>query len=499
MSGKFFLWFLNWLIIIRRLRGDDVHPLALINKCMKKWILTIFAVVLIQSTMAESYLKCQVNECFELTSIAFRLADALEYINQTIPTYSDDIDHYFAHHKDHKLIAYIKELRKNKGVAFDAVALASAYLEISRGVVRANSKFNISEIGTLDNRWDETSFNTFVSLLNDFYKKSKFRLFFDQHADLYSIATKRMDDLLSTINANWFQSFFGSKIEETLVIASLCNGSNNYAFKVNNNSGIVIGAGCDSKGLPAYNPRQSFVVIHELLHHRINPLISKYWLPLEDASTQIYSYVKDNMAKIAYGSARIMTTEWMINLCTLLYFQEEPNTQMPIGSMIRSQQVAGFVWMERSFNFMQHFYDNRDQFTTLESFIPQLIEFLNYSARNFDHIQAEFIKQKPYVVDVFPSPGSVLPQGIDTIEIRFSAPMLGASGMSVLKEEGVLSIPIVGLPYWKDEFTFVIPLDRKSIMANKLYGFSLPFRFFQSDKYYSIGDDFRYTFNTYEK
>lgn len=59
---------------------------------------------------AIAQLKSQTNECFELTSIVFRLAEAPEYVNNQISVYTKDIDNYFGKYKKHKLISFAKKI-----------------------------------------------------------------------------------------------------------------------------------------------------------------------------------------------------------------------------------------------------------------------------------------------------------------------------------------------------------------------------------------------------
>lgn len=61
---------------------------------MKTTLWTIMLLCAINNISAQ--VKSQVKESFELTSIAFRLAGAEEYINNTIPGYTADIDNYFS-------------------------------------------------------------------------------------------------------------------------------------------------------------------------------------------------------------------------------------------------------------------------------------------------------------------------------------------------------------------------------------------------------------------
>lgn len=135
---------------------------------MKTTLWTIMLLCAINNISAQ--VKSQVKESFELTSIAFRLAGAEEYINNTIPGYTADIDNYFSKYREHKLISYIKKIREEQGIAYDAVPAATGCIEIKRGKVIIDPQCDASKISMIDSKWTEESFRTFVRLLNDFYR-----------------------------------------------------------------------------------------------------------------------------------------------------------------------------------------------------------------------------------------------------------------------------------------------------------------------------------------
>ena len=72
---------------------------------------------------------------------------------------------------------------------------------------------------------------------------------------------------------------FGEGPENTIVVASLCNGPGNYAFNgitKGEKRGIVIGCSTDKEGNPAYSRFLITVIVHELLHHYTNPCLAQY-------------------------------------------------------------------------------------------------------------------------------------------------------------------------------------------------------------------------------
>lgn len=166
-------------------------------------------------------LKSKVSESFELTSIVFRLAGAKEYVNNDIPAYAKDIDDYFAKYDTHEIVDYIKELREKHHIGYDAVSAAAALIEINNRKVRIKPGTDAETISNYDDRWSGFRFKKFVTLLDHFYKATRFNDFFLQHSGLYKIAEERMDKLLSWIDVQWFESFFGEKLLHVRVIPML--------------------------------------------------------------------------------------------------------------------------------------------------------------------------------------------------------------------------------------------------------------------------------------
>lgn len=462
---------------------------------MKKIIFLIITVVYTQSVFATN-LKSEVNECFELTSIVFRLAGADEYINNDIKQYSDDIDRYFAEFSNHSLIDFVRNARQQYAIGYDAVTSITALLDIKNGKVTVAKGVKASGISDIDERWNEDTFRKFVILLNDFYRQSEFNSFYNQHQALYETAEQRMDILLQQINVDWFQSFFGEKLKNPRIILSLCNGRSNYAILSSSNNydyGIVIGCSADGNGLPFYKDIMLYTIIHELNHNFTNRRFDQFWDLTESSALKIYPYVKEKMRENAYGSVYTSLLEWLNNLFSLMYFRENPIDDLPEDFLVVLEQGKGFIWMERSVNFMNHFYNNRDVYPNIDDYISQIVCFINFTGDNFGQILNEYNQRHPYIVDMYPVSNNKAAINFDTIEIKFSEPMNACHGLRQVNDDYITIFPISGMSEWKDEYTFAIPIDKSALQKGKVYGLVMPYEMFQSKRYYNIENDFVYT------
>lgn len=466
-------------------------------------LLSIVALAFL-TPQVHAQLKSEVSECMELVSVVFRLVGAEEYVNNQLPDYVNSVDDYFASYTRHPLLAYLKEIRKEYGIGYNAVAAAGVCLVIRNGKVQIHPDVDIFRINKFDYRWNSEAFKTFVTQLDDFYRKTNFRNFYLQHTDLYEMTVERMDVLLKNIHKDWFVSFFGEELkEDTKIIVSLCNGPNNYSVLMpgkKEKGGLIIGTIAGRDGLPLFDNNKIFTIIHELSHHYTNRRINDYWDQIEPVALKIFPYVKEMMGKIAYGDVRTVMTEWFTNLCTVLYAKENPGDGQyrTFEQLIGVEQYRGFIWMDRSVLFMKHFYENRNLYATIDDYMIQIVGHLCFIADNFDYIIKEYENRLPYIVDVFPAPSSTISQDINTIEIRFSQEMNGSYGMDIVEDENIIQIPFSKKPFWKDECTIVFPFDSGQLEKGKTYGFKLLRPPFQNKKMFAIKEDYIYTFKTKE-
>lgn len=484
---------------------------------MKK-ILSVLIIFFFPCTV-EAQLKSSTSEIFELSSIAFRLAGAEEYMQCPLISYANDIDRYFAPYADHELIGYIREIREKHLIGYDAVANAAAQLVLHGSVMEKtpdairlhNPRITISpafvpsRISNLDERWTAEVYERYVELLDDFYRESKFDKFYADHRKLYQIAVKRMDELLGDMNPKWFGSFFGEDLGDVRIVVSLCNGNCNYAFSRPEESGfgIVVGCRADSKGQPTYSLLMPHTLIHELLHDFTNRLIDGIWDEIEPAALIIYPHVEERMLENAIGFPKNVVTEWFTDLCADMYFRENTKIKaMSPAFMVALQQNRGFIWMERSVDFMEGFYENRASYPTIREYMPQIARFIHETAEDFEQVIVEFDNRNPRVVETFPRQQDTVELDTDRIVIKFSEPMATNSyGYRWIDEEGVLPIPIPkgDKEYWQDDRTFVLPMKKRKLQPNRKYGLILNRFFFSSKRVYPLAEEFTLYFNTKEQ
>ncbi len=444
-------------------------------------------------------LKSRVEPVFELSSIAFRVAGAEEYQLGAIPSYDRDIDRHFTVYKDHPLIAYIDEIRIEYGIGYDAVMQAAALLEIKDGKIELKDGFSFDDIEKVDIRWTPEAYEKYAEYLDRFYRDTGFEGFYAAHERLYRKCEAALDEVLATVNTSWYESFFGQALVDPTVIASAANGHCNYALSTREGflgPGIVIGMTSDRKGRPDANEyRLQRLVVHELCHAFSNNIVSEAWNDEMEADAKtIYGHVGDKMEANGYGAPYIMITEWFNNLCTIMYFKENPDKDHPVGRESGRDQRKGFVWMDESCRMMEGFYADRSAYPSVADYFPVLASFIHSVAADFDKYMEAHEQSYPHVTDVFPEyDGNKC-----RIVFVFSDNMFThAYGIGVVKNEDGSLLPLYTKnEHWRDSVTFVAEIKgyRKLEPGGK-YGVRLHRHFFLSDKNgYPLKEDYVYVY-----
>lgn len=445
-----------------------------------------------------------VDERIELVSIAFRLAGAMEYVNDLVPEYMAEIDSCFAPYTDHELLTFIRKARKEYNFAYSIPAKSALMLDLSGGRVRISRNWEIEkEFDSADDLycWTEDLFREYVDLLDDFYRESGFHEFFLSHKDFYDATVERNTDIPSRVDMSWFEQFYGEPAVGVDLYMGLCNGNSNYSiFDVMHRKdwdgrlAIVIGATDGGDGIPVMLEQHFVAIIHEIAHYYTNPLTDMYYPQMEDSMKAIFPHIKEAMAGIGYGHVETVAGEWINELFTLAYLKacfESGRCLFSYQYNVAHDEESGYIWMGRAMGFMENFLADRTLYPTVKEFMPQIVAFTNELPEKWDTIAAEFENRHPYVTDIYPA-GGVIPEGVSIVRIRFSEPMLeGIQGL--MRIEGYEMLPFdFKASCWEDERTFVIKLG--PLEPGMTYGVGLNKGMFYDSDLVSFAEDYKIVF-----
>ncbi len=73
--------------------------------------------------------KPKVDERIEILSIVFRLAGNQEYSSAIFKRYVDRINEYYDPFKEHELITFVKKIKNENGIGYDAVMSMAIHLD----------------------------------------------------------------------------------------------------------------------------------------------------------------------------------------------------------------------------------------------------------------------------------------------------------------------------------------------------------------------------------
>lgn len=456
---------------------------------MKHFLLSIFLLSTVVC-QADAQFRVGTDERQELSAIVWRLAGAEEYAGRIPASYAADIDTYFADFKQHPVTAFIREMRDAPDsvdvVSYNSVPAAAVLLQIERGRVRLNPSVDLkSYLHDVDPRWSVENLKRYVRLLNDFYRDSRFDRFFSDHAEYYAAYEADMRTLLEQgIRPEWFEQFYGRPFPELTVCVSPAYGVNNFWFPAqmlacqgHQGIEILIGRpqepGLVGQGLP-------HTLLHEISHYFTDPVFSAWQPQLTAAGESILQELPRMLSAAGYGTPEVVCSEFLNDLCTMMYEKEVLGSGL-YGELARCRRM-GFIWAEEGVEFMENFSRNRDRYPTLAEFMPQLAGFMQGVAGNIGSLKRIY-NEPPFVLSVYPAPGSVVPSDLKEVRVRFSHPMnTGLTALNSIEDDDILTLydedycdrhDDEDQEYWADERTFVIRNDR-TLLSGKRYGIILP-------------------------
>ena len=356
---------------------------------MKRSILFLVLIILCLCSMAQSVIP-QVNENVELMSILSRMAGFPEYNMDMAGRYIKDMDSYFKDSTEHPAVQYMKELRNNYGISYDAVMSMAVHLKNQDGTLSLVEE----DIPTLEKRWKNVDKDEFLSYLNNFYKDTKFNEFFKAHKYLYNRGLKSyQDNVIKHFDIDWYADFYGNEPQETFsVIIGFCNGGGNYgvnrqlAGKMKEVFAIV-GYYVDKEDTPMYNKEYLPTLIHEFNHSFINHYLDENKYPdfvkeLEPAATDLFMSSRWSMAKQAYGNWKTVINESLVRAAVICYMLDKEYKPEETRNELLEQIQRNFRWMPELVSLLRKYEKKQSKYGNFESFYPKIIDFFKDYAKS---------------------------------------------------------------------------------------------------------------------
>lgn len=465
---------------------------------MKRY--TIVFVLILACITAKSQdfnISAKVDERTELLSIVFRLAGAEEYSEGILSQYNKDVDDYFDTYKKSELINYVKLLIKVNGVSYDAVMDMAVHLKIENSEISLNKEIGINN---LDKRWKEKKVKTFIDYLSAFYKDSEFHSFFVDHNNLYSTSENRFNTILENINFKWFEEFYGQEPNNNyIVILSMLNGSSNYGSRIIDHQGTeykyaIMGTSMvDFLNYPMYTKNIIPVIIHEFNHSFCNRLITERSDAFKNSGTKIYPTLKKQMQSQAYGSYETMLFESLVRASVIKYLENQNSSKKQLIRAIADEQRKGFIWTDLLVEKLSEYEADRDQYKTLESFMPEIIKFFDSIAVDFPSYHDKFLLNCPKIVSSSVINNSKVESSLKEISFTFDKPMLNSGYGFSYGKGGKQNFPEIKKVEWKDSKTIKLTV---LLEDDKHYSMTFFIRSYISEDGYPMTENYELRFFT---
>lgn len=423
----------------------------------------------------------------ELVSIIFHLAGNEEYNRTIVDSYAKDVEDHFGKYRDHEAIRLAHRLYGERSIAYDAPMSLAVHLTGGTDLRERIPLDPLPEI--VDSRWTAEDAKAFVAAAQQFAIDAKFNEFWNAHEPLYAAMRKQLQTLIEKeAHLEWFTEFFGERPQTTFVLVpNITNGPGNYGSRFRDANGYeeiycVLGVWkLDSKKQPVLDSEMLPTITHEFCHSHTNSLVDRHAAELQPAAEKLFKHVGSLMAQNAYGNCNTMMRESMVRACTIEYLMKYRG-KVAAGLDAIDDRNRGFEWIGELSKLLADKYErHRDQYPTLDAFMPEVVTFFNKYADEFDKKQTALDQKRPKVVSMTPKNGSQdVAADLREIQIVFDRPMTDQSWSIV---GGGPQFPeLVGKPSYdkaRKVLTFGVKLKPKT--AYRFWLNSERFHSFQSE------------------
>ncbi|HET6203182.1 MAG TPA: DUF4932 domain-containing protein [Planctomycetota bacterium] len=370
--------------------------------------------------------EVRVDARIELVSIVFRLAGHSEFNQESSDSpYAREVKERFGRFAGHPAVERAADLRKERGVSFDAVPSLAVHLVDAESFAE-RVPFDAPP-ARLDARWSAEEARAFVGLLRAFSRESGFPEFFAAHAGLYRKTEERLRALLAArLDVGWFDAFFGAKPGATFrVIPGLLFGGCNYGVGVRLPDGreeVLPSIGCwkwDGEGVPLFGEEVLPTVVHEFSHSYANPLVDLHAEALERSGERIFPTVSAVMRPQAYGTWRAVLYESLVRASVVRYLTAHEG-KGAAAKEVDEDGKRGFAWVGDLAALLAEYERDRKAYPDLDAFAPRLVAFFEALAERSEKVAAD----APKVVRTTPAGGaSGIPADLGSIVVEFDRPM----------------------------------------------------------------------------
>ena len=431
----------------------------------------------------------RVDPRIELFSAIARVAGYPEYAVSPLESYAASIDSALAGFADHPAIHFARRMRSERGIAYDAVISLAIHVTDPPALLERRP-FEDAGIA-LDPRWRPEEARVFLTHIRDLVRAAALDTLFASHADLQRAAERRLAALVDDgVDFDWVNRFFGTRAGATFhLTAGLLNGSQNYGPRYESADGtlefhsVLAVEKTDSAGMPVFEPQATTrLVVHELGHSFVNPLLERDSAALRPAGRAIFRVVGERMTEQAYGRWKSVLNESLVRAVELRYARAHGSDAAALERQTRWEQHRGFVWIEALDSLLGEYEAGRDRYGALDTFTPRLREFYSDIGGRIDSLAAAYEARRPRLASSSVADGSAVVPGVVDLLLVFDRDMHEYYGFDFVQPDGRVAFPQFTDLCWLDKRRF---FARMRLDPGRAYGFTTN-RSFRSDDWISL-------------
>lgn len=319
-----------------------------------------------------------VDENIEFISAVCRLAGFEEYSDNTNKSYAERLDSVMVPFSEHKAVTYLRNVRNQQYIGYDAIAALAVHTEINNGHLVL---IDGTDITLADDRWLKGQDKELLPLLDDLYLQSNFADFYKSNSDLYSHAVENAYKLLSDVDFQWLKDFYGKELSGSRSVLSLLN-SGNYGMtqKIEGQSEksviIICCRNLDDNGYPIFSGQTSLIV-HESSHPICNLLVFYNADKFNHNIDLAAELMKEELSRQSYTGGITMMYESMVRSMELQYALAHDNDLNWPENYMRDQMSNGFIFMPEIRAALDVYNANRTTYPVIDSIMPLIITNIN--------------------------------------------------------------------------------------------------------------------------
>lgn len=371
------------------------------------------------------------DERTDLLAMVWRLAGDKPFCHKTHPAYCQAADAYFAPCKEHPAVAKAREYCQS-GIGYDAVAAYGLHLDIAPDGKFSFDKGLARQGDPSFDRWSESQQKDFLPLLEDFYRRSGFRQWYQSTEAVRQEAAGAFEKVAAQIDMRWFDSYFGPLPEgsEVRVLLSILNGLNNYgcsAIKTDGGTRLTPVIGCcmtDGEGHVRYKPKMVLpVVVHEFCHAYCNSLDARHWSQMEQNAGSLFEMQREQLIPQAYTTPQIMVDESFVRACVIRYQLSHGQADAK-ERLLKEPLELGFLLVPDMVEALGRYEQNRDRYASMADFMPELAKVVDaFDCDSVGRAREEAARQNAAYECSIRDGATDIPSGEYRLTITFSKPM----------------------------------------------------------------------------